>query len=181
MRGSDADAALYWLARMLEGGEDPRFIARRVAICASEDVGNADPRALLVAASAAQVVEQVGLPECQYALAQAVIYVACAPKSSAVAAGILAARRDVRERPVLPVPAHLRSAGHRGGTSSGSERGYRSPHDFPGGFVEQDYLGAARRYYNPTERGDESGFAAALRRRRHGDVSSGNDDRASEL
>ena len=155
MRGSDPDAALYWLARMLEGGEDPRFIARRIAIAASEDVGAADPQAVVVAASAAQVVELVGLPECQYALAQAAVYVACAPKSNAVTLAIAAARRDVRDGPVLPVPPHLRDASYPGAARLGRGEGYRSPHESSEGFVAQDYLGATRMYYNPTNRGAE--------------------------
>ena len=166
MRGSDPDAALYWLARMLEGGEDPRFIARRIAICASEDVGNADPQAAVLAAAAAQITQLVGLPECQFALAQAAVYVACAPKSNAVTKAIAAARRDVRDSPTLPVPQHLRDASYPGAAQVGHGQGYRSPRDTAGGYVEQDYLGAARRYYNPTERGDEARLAALLRERR---------------
>jgi len=166
MRGSDPDAALYWLARMLEGGQDPRFIARRIAICASEDVGNADPQALVVAAAAAQVTELVGLPECEFALAQAAVYVACAPKSNAVTLGIYAARKDVREKPVLPVPPHLRDASYPGAQRLGHGEGYQYPHDFPGAYVAQDYLGAARTYYNPTDRGLEARIAAWLRQRR---------------
>jgi putative ATPase len=166
MRGSDPDAALYWLARMLESGEDPRFIARRIAICASEDVGNADPQALVIAAAAVQVAELVGLPECEYALAQAAVYIACAPKSNAVTLAIHAARQDVREKPVLPVPNHLRDRSYPGAARLGHGEGYQYPHDFPGGFVQQDYLGAARSYYNPTERGEEARLARWLRQRR---------------
>ncbi len=166
MRGSDPDAALYWLARMLEGGEDPRFIARRIAICASEDVGNADPQALVIAAAAVQVAELVGVPECEYALAQAAVYVACAPKSNAVTLAIHAARQDVREKPVLPVPAHLRDRSYPGAARLGHGEGYQYPHDFPGAYVAQDYLGAARTYYNPTDRGEEARLAAWLRERR---------------
>ncbi len=166
MRGSDPDAALYWLARMLEGGEDPRFIARRIVICASEDVGNADPQALVVATAAAQASELVGLPECEYALAQAAVYIACAPKSNAVTCAILAARQDVREQPVLPVPEHLRDRSYRGADRLGHGSGYQYPHDFPGGYVAQDYLGATRTYYNPTDRGLEARLAAWLRERR---------------
>jgi putative ATPase len=162
MRGSDPDAALYWLARMLEGGEDPRFIARRIAIAASEDVGNADPQAVVVAASAAQVVELVGLPECQYALAQAAVYVACAPKSNAVTKAIAAARGDVRHGPVLPVPPHLRDASYPGAARLGRGEGYCSPHESSDGFVVQDYLGASRLYYNPTDRGAERQFRERL-------------------
>jgi putative ATPase len=163
MRGSDPDAALYWLARMLEGGEDPRFIVRRIAICASEDVGNADPQAVVLAAAAARVVELVGLPECEYALAQASAYVACAPKSNAVTTAIAAAREDVRTKPVLPVPAHLRDASYPGAARLGHGQGYRSPHDAPDGLLVQDYLGALRTYYNPTDRGEENRLRARLR------------------
>jgi putative ATPase len=162
MRGSDPDAALYWLARMLEGGEDPRFIARRIAICASEDVGAADSQALLIAAAAAQVTELVGLPECQFALAHAAVYIACAPKSNALTRAIAAAREDVRSGPVLPVPAHLRDASYGGAARLGRGQGYVYPHDFDGAHVAQDYLGAVRRYYNPTPRGDEARLAARL-------------------
>ncbi len=166
MRGSDPDAALYWLARMLEGGEDPRFIARRIAICASEDIGNADPRAVVVAAAAASVVELVGLPECEYALAQAAVYLACAPKSNAVTTAIHAARDDVRDGLTLPVPPHLRDRSYPGAERLGHGQGYLYPHDYPGGFVPQDYLGADRKYYNPTDRGEEGRLAARLRERR---------------
>src|SRR6202022_3936925 len=114
MRGSGPDAAIYWLARMLEAGEDPRFIARRVVICASEDVGNADPQALVVAAAALQAVEFVGLPECQLALSQAVTYIATAPKSNASTLAIGKARQDVQSGRTLPVPAHLRDSHHPG-------------------------------------------------------------------
>lgn len=155
MRGTDPDAALYWLARMLEGGEDPRFIARRIAIAASEDVGVADPQAVVLAASAAQVVELVGLPECEFALAQAAVYVACAPKSNAVTKALAAARADVREGPVLAVPAHLRDASYAGAARLGRGEGYRSPHESSDGFVLQDYLPEPRIYYNPTNRGEE--------------------------
>ena len=164
MRGSDPDAAVYWLARMLEGGEDPRFIARRIAICASEDIGNADPQAVVVAAAAAQVVELVGLPECEFALAQAAVYLACAPKSNAVTKAIHDARQEVREGLTLPVPPHLKDSSYRGASRLEHGGGYRYPHDFPGGFVEQDYLGAERTYYNPTDRGAEGQLAASLRR-----------------
>jgi len=165
MRGSDPDAALYWLARMLEGGEDPRFLARRIAICASEDVGNADPRAITIAAAAAQITELVGLPECEYALSQATVYVACAPKSNALTLAIGAARADVREKPILPVPPHLRDANYGGAARLGHGQGYQYPHDFPGGYVAQDYLGDQRRYYNPTDHGEEGCLAAEWRQR----------------
>jgi putative ATPase len=156
MRGSDPDAAVYWLARMLEAGEDPRFIARRVVICASEDVGNADPQALMVAAAALQATEFVGLPECQLALAQAVTYIATAPKSNAATLAISRAREDVRNGRTLPVPEHLRDSHYRGAQSLGRGVGYQYSHDFEGGWVEQAYLPETRRYYEPVDRGYEA-------------------------
>ncbi len=156
MRGSDPDAAVYWLARLLESGEDPRFIARRLVILASEDVGNADPRALLVAAAAAQAVEFVGLPECQLNLSQAVLYLATAPKSNAATTAIGAAREDVRKGRTLPVPAHLRDTHYRGAEQLGHGEGYQYSHDHEGGWVDQAYLTEERRYYEPTDRGYEA-------------------------
>src|SRR5262245_57113155 len=156
MRGSDPDAAIYWLARMLEAGEDPRFIARRVVICASEDVGNADPQALVVAAAALQATEFVGLPECQLALAQAVTYIATAPKSNAATVAIGAARKDVQEGRTLDVPKHLRDANSRGGRRGEGGQGYDYSHDHPGGWVDQRYLPEERNYYEPTDRGYEA-------------------------
>jgi putative ATPase len=164
MRGSDPDAAIYWLARMLEAGEDPRFIARRVIICASEDVGNADPQALLVAAAALQSAEFVGLPECQLPLAQAVTYVATAPKSNAATVAITKAREDVRSGRTLPVPEHLRDNHYRGAEQLGRGEGYQYSHDFPGGHVEQAYLPEERRYYEPVDRG----YEAEIRQRLEG-------------
>jgi putative ATPase len=161
MRGSDPHAALYWLARMLESGEDPRFIARRVVICASEDVGNADPQALLVATAAWQAVEFVGLPECQLALSQAVTYIATAPKSNASTTAISQARADVRDGRTLPVPAHLRDAHYQGAKQLGHGEGYLYSHNFEGGHVEQAYLTEERKYYEPTDRG----FEAEIRKR----------------
>jgi putative ATPase len=155
MRGSDPDAAVYWLARMLEAGEDPRFIARRVVICASEDVGNADPQALVVSAAALQAVEFVGLPECQLALSQAVTYIACAPKSNASTQAISKAREDVRQGRTLPVPLHLRDTSYRGAGQLG-HAGYQYSQDFEGGWVDQQYLSEDRRYYEPTDRGYEA-------------------------
>ncbi|HEX4588833.1 MAG TPA: replication-associated recombination protein A [Gemmataceae bacterium] len=161
MRGSDPDAAIYWLARMLESGEDPRFIARRVVICASEDVGNADPQALVVAVAAMQSAEFVGLPECQLPLAQAVTYVACAPKSNAATMAIGAAREDVKKGRTLQVPKHLRDTHYRGSEQLGHGQDYKYSHDYEGGLVEQEYLPEERRYYEPTDRG----FEAVLRQR----------------
>ncbi len=156
MRGSDPDAAIYWLARMLESGEDPRFIARRVVILASEDVGNADPQALVLAAAALQAVEFVGLPECQLPLAQAVTYLATAPKSNAATMAIGKAREDVRSGRTLAVPKHLRDSHYRGAAELGHGEGYEYSHDHPGGWVEQAYLPKERRYYEPTDRGYEA-------------------------
>ncbi len=166
MRGSDPDAAIYWLARMLEAGEDPRFIARRVVICASEDVGNADPQALVVAAAALQATEFVGLPECQLALAQAVTYIASAPKSNASTLAISQAREDVRSGRTLPVPEHLRDSSYHGATKLGHGEGYQYSHDYAGGWVDQEYLPEARRYYEPVDRGYESEIRKRLEQTR---------------
>ncbi len=162
MRGSDPDAAIYWLARMLESGEDPRFIARRVVICASEDVGNADPQALFVATAAWHAVEFVGLPECQLALSQAVAYIASAPKSNAATVAIGKAREDVRSGRTLPVPAHLRDSHYQGAKQFGHGADYQYSHDHEGGWVKQDYLPEERRYYEPTDRGFEATIRARL-------------------
>jgi putative ATPase len=156
MRGSDPDAAVYWLARMLEAGEDPRFIARRVAILASEDIGNADPRAISVAAAAFDIVEKIGMPEAQLTLSQAVIYMATAPKSNASAKAIWQAAKDVKEGRTLPVPKHLRDAHYKGAKRLGHGEGYQYSHDFPEGFVEQEYLGVDKIYYDPVNRGYEA-------------------------
>jgi len=162
IRGSDPDAALYWLARMLEGGEDVRFLARRLVILASEDVGNADPGALGLAVAAAQACELVGLPECQLSLAQAVTYLACAPKSNAATLGIAEARHDVREGRVLPVPVHLRDRSYPGAKRLGHGEGYQYSHDDPEGVAAQDYLGVERIYYRPVDRGFERELAGRL-------------------
>jgi putative ATPase len=156
MRGSDPDAAVYWLARMLEAGEDPRFIARRIAILASEDIGNADPRAIMVAAAAFDIVEKIGMPEAQLTLSQAAIYMATAPKSNASAMAIWDASKDVREGRTLPVPKHLKDTHYQGAKALGHGQGYRYAHDFPQGFVEQDYLGVDKIYYDPVDRGYEA-------------------------
>ncbi len=163
MRGSDPDAAVYWLARMLEAGEDPRFIARRVAICAAEDVGNANPMALVVANAAAEVTMLVGMPECQLPLSQAVIYLACSPKSNASAMAIWNAAKDVREGRTIPVPRHLRDSHYPGAARMGHGEGYKYAHSYEGGFVQQDYLGVDKHYYVPTNRGQEVRLAEYLR------------------
>ena len=147
---------------MLESGEDPRFIARRVVICASEDVGNADPQALVVAAAALQAIEFVGLPECQLALAQAVTYIATAPKSNAATLAIGKARDDVKNGRTLPVPAHLRDSHYQGAQEFGHGAVYKYSHDYEGGWVNQAYLPEERRYYEPTERGYEATIRARL-------------------
>ncbi|MBI4882123.1 MAG: replication-associated recombination protein A [Planctomycetes bacterium] len=155
MRGSDPDAAVYWLARMLVAGEDPRFIARRIAILASEDIGNADPRALSVAAAACEITERVGLPECQLTLAQAAIYMACSPKSNASARAVWQAMDDVKNQRTVPVPKHLRDGHYGGARQLGHGEGYRYAHDAPRGWVDQDYLGVEKTYYEPSDRGHE--------------------------
>ncbi|MBN2021266.1 MAG: replication-associated recombination protein A [Pirellulales bacterium] len=162
IRGSDPDAALYWLARMLEGGEDVRFLARRLVILASEDVGNADPAALGLAVATAHACELVGLPECQLNLAQAVTYLACAPKSNAATVGIYEARHDVSEGRLLPVPVHLRDRNYAGAKRLGHGEGYQYAHDRPEGIAEQDYLGVDRTYYRPVDRGFEQELGQRL-------------------
>jgi len=159
MRGSDPDAAVYWVARMLEAGEDPRFIARRIAILASEDIGNADPNALVVAAAAFDVVEKIGMPEAQLTLGQAAIYMATAPKSNASALAIWSAMADVREGRTLPVPKHLKDTHYKGSKRLGHGEGYQYAHDHEGGYVKQDYLGVEKTYYTPTDRGYEGEIA----------------------
>lgn len=162
IRGSDPDAALYWLARMLEGGEDVQFLARRLVILASEDVGNADPAALPLAVAAAQAVEIVGLPECQLNLAQAVTYLSCAPKSNAATVGIFEARHDVREGRLLPVPVHLRDSHYAGAKRLGQGQTYEYAHDAPDAIAAQDYLGVEREYYRPVPRGFEQQLGERL-------------------
>ena len=160
IRGSDPDASLYWLARMLESGEDPRFIARRLVISASEDIGNADPQGLLIATAAFQATETIGMPECRINLAQATTYLACAPKSNAAYKAIDAALQDVRTNSVLPVPMHLRDGHYKGAEKLGHGVGYEYAHDSDDGWVEQDYLGVPKQYYEPVSRGHEVQFRA---------------------
>ncbi len=156
IRGSDVDASLYWLARMLEGGEDIRFLCRRLVILASEDIGNADPQALVIAVAAMQACEFVGLPECQLTLSQTVAYLALSPKSNAATMAIGSARRDVREKEIVPVPVHLRDAHYGGAKELGHGVDYQYSHDSPDGIAAQDYLGVQRTYYEPVDRGFES-------------------------
>lgn len=158
MRGSDPDAALHYLARMIASGEDPVFIARRVVICAAEDVGNADPNALVVAMAAAQAVQLVGMPEGRIPLAQAVTYIAGAPKSNAAYMGIDAALADVRGKRIGPVPIHLRDSHYKGAAKLGHGTDYQYAHNYPGHFVHQNYLPKGletARYYEPTTNGAE--------------------------
>ena len=162
MRGTDPDSALYWMARMLEAGETPRFIARRICICASEDVGNADPVALVLATAAWQACEFVGLPEAQIILAQAATYVACAPKSNAAYMGIALARKDVREKATVAVPKHLQDAHYPGAKRLGRGEGYKYAHDFEDAYIPQDYGVPRGTYYHPSDRGKEAEFKQRL-------------------
>jgi putative ATPase len=155
MRGSDVDAALYWLAKMIHAGEDPRFITRRIMICAAEDVGLADPMALVLANAANQAAEFVGWPEAQIPIAEATIYIATAHKSNSSVMAISKALEDVRSGRTLAVPEHLRDAHYKGAERLGHGQGYQYAHDHPEHFVAQDYLGATRRYYEPSDQGVE--------------------------
>ncbi len=172
VRGSDPDAGLYWLARMLEAGEDARFIARRLVILASEDIGEADPLALVVADAAARAVEFVGLPEAQLNLAQAVVHLSCAPKSNRVTVALGLAQRDVREGPRGTVPPHLRDAHYRSAGSIGHGEGYVYPHDRPDAWADQQYRPdelQGHRYYEPSDRGHEAVVGDRLAAWRAGD------------
>ncbi len=166
MRGSDPDATVYWLARMIAGGEDTRFIARRIAVCAAEDVGNADPMATVLAAAAVQISEFVGLPEAQLALAQAAIYVACAPKSNASASAIWTAIGDVKREPTKPVPKHLKDSHYAAAKKMGFGVDYKYPHNFKDGFVAQEYLPGTlkSKYYAPKEVGQEKNIKRYLQK-----------------
>ena len=166
MRGSDPDATVYWLARMIAGGEDTRFIARRIAVCAAEDVGNADPMATVLAAAAVQISEFVGLPEAQLALAQAALYVACAPKSNAAASAIWKAMADVKSQPTKPVPKHLKDSHYPAAKQLGYGADYKYPHNYEDGFVPQRYFPAAmeQKYYQPKETGYEKNIRRYLQK-----------------
>ncbi|MBU5254665.1 replication-associated recombination protein A [Tissierella praeacuta] len=158
MRGGDADGTLYWLAKMINAGEDPKFIARRIIICASEDVGNADPKALNIAVSAFNAVNVIGMPEGRIPLAQAAVYIAAAPKSNAVYVGINSALKDIREKEIGKVPTHLKDGSYPGAKNLGNGIGYKYPHDYEGSFVQQQYLPTEfidKKYYVPTENGYE--------------------------
>ncbi len=163
MRGSDPDAAVYYLARMLYAGEDIRFIARRIMICAAEDVGNADPMALVTATAAAQAVERIGMPEAQIILAEAVTYVASAPKSNAASGAVFAAMDAVKDTVTAPIPTHLQDAHYRAAGKLGHGAGYKYAHDYPNHYVKQQYLPDGltdRRFYRPTENGYEKEIRA---------------------
>ena len=166
MRGSDPDATLHWLARMTEAGESPEFIARRIMICAAEDVGLADPQALVVAVAAAQAVHFVGWPEAQIVLAEAAVYIATAPKSNAAYMGIQAAIKDIKDKPFSGVPIHLRDANYKGAKSFGHGKGYKYPHDYPGHYVVQQYLPENLKdvqYYFPSGNGREARIQEILK------------------
>ncbi|MEI7482997.1 MAG: replication-associated recombination protein A, partial [Elusimicrobiota bacterium] len=155
MRGSDPDAALYWLAKMIVAGEDPRFIARRLVICASEDVGNADPQALILANAARETADFVGFPEARIPLAQATVYVACAPKSNAAYLGIEKAIEDVENERTQEVPDHLKDASYSGAAELGHGEGYKYAHSYEGHYVEQEYMRNKKKYYTTKEIGFE--------------------------
>lgn len=166
MRGSDPDAAVYWLAKMLEAGEDPLFIARRIVICASEDVGNGDPHALVVAVSAIQALEKIGMPEGRIPLSQAAIYVAVAPKSNASYMAIEKATEEVRTKPLQPVPEHLKDSHYAGAERLGAGIGYLYPHNFEKHYVRQNYLNIKKSFYIPSSEGYERIIKSRLQKRR---------------
>ncbi|MCC2668278.1 MAG: ATPase, family [Armatimonadetes bacterium] len=169
MRGSDPDATIYWLHRMLASGEDPRFICRRMVIHAAEDVGLADPMALVMANAAVQALEFVGLPEAQIPMTEAAIYIACAPKSNAVVKAIAKVQHDLKTRPQGSVPMHLRDSHYKGAKALGHGRGYKYPHDYPGNYVHDTYVpegAVSGPYYEPTQNGREATIGERLQRRR---------------
>jgi len=171
MRGSDPDAALYWMAKMLYAGEDPRFIARRICILAAEDVGNADPLALILANAALQISEFVGMPEARIPLAQAVVYVSCAPKSNASYLAIEKATADIESHKVQEVPDHLKDASYRGAETLGHGKDYKYAHDYPGHYVKQKYTRKKVSYYEPTDIGYELKIKQRLEKLRKGQSS----------
>jgi putative ATPase len=166
MRGSDPDSTLYWLAKMIESGEDPLYIARRLVICASEDVGNADPEALQVAVASYHAVESIGMPEGRIPLAQAAVYIAMAPKSNASYMGIENAISAVREERLSPVPAHLKSANYKGAERLGAGIGYKYPHNYKGHYTEQKYSTTNKTFFFPSEEGNENNYRKMLYKRR---------------
>ena len=155
MRGSDPDATIYWMAKMIYAGEDPRFIARRICICAAEDVGNADPQALVLANAALQVSEFIGLPEARIPLAQAAIYVACAPKSNAAYMAINKALEDIKNKKIQEIPSHLKDASYLGAKKLGRQKDYQYAHNYKNHYIEQEYMPCDVRYYQPGELGYE--------------------------
>lgn len=167
MRGSDPDAALYWLARMLTSGEDPMFIARRIVICASEDVGNADPMALQIAVAAMHAVEKIGMPEARIPLSQATIYVATAPKSNASYLAIERAINDVQNEPLQSVPGHLKDSHYSGAKRLGRGEGYLYPHNYEGHYVKQRYLEKDKTFYEPSDEGFERNIKILMKKRRN--------------
>jgi putative ATPase len=166
MRGSDPDATVYWLSKMVESGEDPMFIARRIVICASEDVGNSDPAALVVAVSAMNAVEKIGLPEGAIPLAHAAIYIACAPKSNAAYQALTKASEKIRKGYVQEVPVHLRDSHYSGAKRLGAGKGYKYPHDYESHYVNQKYLANPERFYFPSGEGFEKILKNRLEKRR---------------
>jgi putative ATPase len=166
MRGGDPDAVLYWLAKMIEAGEDPLYIARRIVICASEDVGNADPRALQTAVAAFHAVESIGMPEGRIPLAQAAIYIAMAPKSNASYKGIENAMANIKEKRLSPVPAHLKSANYKGASRLGAGIGYKYPHNYKDHYIDQQYFTGNKIFFFPSEEGYEKIFKKRLSKRR---------------
>jgi putative ATPase len=166
MRGGDPDAVLYWLAKMLEGGEDPLYIARRIIICASEDVGNADPMALQASVAAMKAVQFIGMPEARIPLAQVALYVALSPKSNASYTGIENALTAVREETTAQIPSHLKSASYSGAHRLGAGVGYQYPHNYKGSVIAQDYLPHKKRFFYPSEEGFEKVFKKRLQKRR---------------
>ncbi len=165
MRGSDIDASIYWLARMIESGEDPKFIARRILITASEDIGNADPNALNIGISAFRALEYLGMPEARHALAQAVVYMASAPKSNSSYNALNAALADVQNEKSQGVPNHLKDASYKGASKLGHGKGYKYPHDYEGNYVEQEYMEERKKYFYPTENGYEIEIKNRIERR----------------
>lgn len=179
MRGSDPDAAVYYLAKMLYAGEDVTFIARRIMICASEDVGNADPMALVVAVNASMAVERIGMPEAQIILSHAATYVACAPKSNAACEAIFAAKAEIEKSGNLPVPAHLQDAHYKGAAKLGHGTGYKYAHDYPNHYVEQQYLPyelTGKKFYEPSWNGYEEKIREHMRKIKGNNGKSENSD-----
>jgi putative ATPase len=174
MRGSDPDAAIYWMAKMLYAGEDPRFIARRVCILAAEDVGNADPLALVLANAALSISEFVGMPEARIILAQAVIYVTCAPKSNASYLAVERATQDIKDNKTQEIPDQLKSTAYAGAQELGHGIGYKYSHDYPGHYVKQQYMPKKICYYEPTDLGHEAKIKERLEKLRQTFISAEN-------